>query len=42
MENGAKNTTYNADKNVEETKRIHKNQEKVITIEDENKTLEYQ
>ena len=41
-ENTAKNTTYDADKNVEESERINKYKEKVVTIEEERKTLEYQ
>ena len=40
--NTAKNTTYDADKNAEDNGIIHKDKEKVFTIEEERNTLEYQ
>ena len=40
--NTAKKTTDDADKNAEYNKIIHKEQEKVVTIEEERKALEYQ
>ena len=41
-ENSAKKTTDDADENAEENKIIHKNKDKVVTIEEEKKTFEYQ
>ena len=38
----AKNTTDDADENSEENERIHNEKGKVVTIEEERKTLEYQ
>ena len=40
--NTAKKTTDDADKNAEENERIYKDKEKVVTIKEEKKTLEYQ
>ena len=41
-ETTAKNSTDDVDENSQENKRIHKNREKIVTIEEERKTLEYQ
>ena len=40
--NTAENTTDDADTNVEHNEIIHKDKEKVVTIEEERNTLEYQ
>ena len=40
--NTAKKTTCNADTNAEDNEIIHKYKEKVVTIEEEKQTLEYQ
>ena len=37
-----KKTADDADENAEKNKRIHKDKEKVVTIEEQRKTLEYQ
>ena len=41
-ENVAEKTTYDADENVEANETIDKNKDKVVTIEEEKNTLEYQ
>ena len=40
--NAVENSTDDADENVEENEIIHKNKDKVVTIEEEKKNLEYQ
>ena len=40
-ENSDKKTTYDADENAEENERIHKDKDKVFTMEEEKQTLEY-